>query len=84
MRLYYINIVPFKSCCLHLSPQVDEGFEILLGPEVTYGPAGIDLCFPVVLTITHCAQASLEDWSIKLKRKTQENKWEVRLPARQC
>nr|XP_023673762.1 netrin receptor UNC5D-like [Paramormyrops kingsleyae] len=58
------------------SPQVDEGFEILLGPEVTYGPAGIDLCCPVVLTITHCAQASLEDWSIRLKRKTQENKWE--------
>uniref|UniRef100_A0A3B3RK08 Netrin receptor UNC5 n=1 Tax=Paramormyrops kingsleyae TaxID=1676925 RepID=A0A3B3RK08_9TELE len=65
----------YSSVCQG-DPQVDEGFEILLGPEVTYGPAGIDLCCPVVLTITHCAQASLEDWSIRLKRKTQENKWE--------
>ncbi|XP_072570589.1 unc-5 netrin receptor Da [Paramormyrops kingsleyae] len=71
-RVWEMYVAVSEEC----SPQVDEGFEILLGPEVTYGPAGIDLCCPVVLTITHCAQASLEDWSIRLKRKTQENKWE--------
>ncbi|XP_048874833.1 unc-5 netrin receptor Da isoform X2 [Brienomyrus brachyistius] len=71
-RMWEMYVTVSEEC----SPQVDEGFEILLGPEVTYGPAGFDLCCPVVLTITHCAQASLEDWSIRLKRKTQENKWE--------
>uniref|UniRef100_A0A8C9SE11 Netrin receptor UNC5 n=1 Tax=Scleropages formosus TaxID=113540 RepID=A0A8C9SE11_SCLFO len=58
------------------SAPVDGGFEILLGPEVTYGPPGLDLCYPVALTIAHCAKISLEDWSIRLKRKTQDNKWE--------
>ncbi|XP_030623835.1 unc-5 netrin receptor Da [Chanos chanos] len=54
----------------------DEGNEILLSPEVTYGPPGLDLSCPVAMTIAHCADVSTEDWSIRLKRQMQENMWE--------
>lgn len=54
-----------------------EGCEILLGPEVTYGPPGLDLFCPVAMTIAHCAEVDAENWSIQLKRKTQDSKWEV-------
>jgi len=57
----------------------DEGQEILLSPEVTYGPPGLTLSCPVALTLAHCADVSSEDWNIKLKRQTQDNNWEVRL-----
>uniref|UniRef100_A0A673FGA3 Netrin receptor UNC5 n=1 Tax=Sinocyclocheilus rhinocerous TaxID=307959 RepID=A0A673FGA3_9TELE len=54
----------------------DEGQEILLSPEVTYGPPGLTLSCPVALTVAHCADVSSEDWNIKLKRQTQDNSWE--------
>jgi len=57
----------------------DESQEILLSPEVTYGPPGLTLSCPVALTLAHCADVSSEDWNIKLKRQTQDNNWEVRL-----
>uniref|UniRef100_A0A8C2D1W1 Netrin receptor UNC5 n=1 Tax=Cyprinus carpio TaxID=7962 RepID=A0A8C2D1W1_CYPCA len=50
--------------------------EILLSPEVTYGPPGLTLSCPVALTVAHCADVSSEDWNIKLKRQTQDNSWE--------
>uniref|UniRef100_A0A8C1MQ13 Netrin receptor UNC5 n=1 Tax=Cyprinus carpio TaxID=7962 RepID=A0A8C1MQ13_CYPCA len=50
--------------------------EILLSPEVTYGPPGLTLSCPVALTIAHCADVSSEDWNIKLKRQAQDNSWE--------
>ncbi|XP_063752510.1 netrin receptor UNC5D isoform X2 [Eleginops maclovinus] len=53
-----------------------EGCEILLGPEVTYGPPGLDFSCPVAMTIAHCAEPDPENWSITLKRKTQDSKWE--------
>ncbi|XP_033994204.1 LOW QUALITY PROTEIN: netrin receptor UNC5D-like, partial [Trematomus bernacchii] len=53
-----------------------EGCEILLGPEVTYGPPGLDLSVPLALTIAHCAEPDPENWSVSLKRKTQDSKWE--------
>uniref|UniRef100_A0A7N8XTS3 Netrin receptor UNC5 n=1 Tax=Mastacembelus armatus TaxID=205130 RepID=A0A7N8XTS3_9TELE len=56
-----------------------EGCEILLSPEVTYGPPGLDLFCPVAMTIAHCAEVDGENWNIQLKRKTQDSKWEVRL-----
>ncbi|KAI1904686.1 hypothetical protein AGOR_G00008260 [Albula goreensis] len=58
------------------SAQTDESCEILLSPEVTYGPPGLDLSCPVAMTIAHCAEVSTENWSIRLKRLTQEKKWE--------
>uniref|UniRef100_A0A673WCX6 Netrin receptor UNC5 n=1 Tax=Salmo trutta TaxID=8032 RepID=A0A673WCX6_SALTR len=58
------------------SVQTEEGFEILLGPEVTYGPPSIDLSRPVAMTIAHCAEVDADNWNVQLKRKTQDNKWE--------
>uniref|UniRef100_A0AAR2KYR3 Netrin receptor UNC5 n=1 Tax=Pygocentrus nattereri TaxID=42514 RepID=A0AAR2KYR3_PYGNA len=52
-----------------------ESQEVLLGPEVSYGPPGLDLSCPVALTIAHCADVSSDDWSIKLRRQTQDS-WE--------
>uniref|UniRef100_A0A671QBW0 Netrin receptor UNC5 n=1 Tax=Sinocyclocheilus anshuiensis TaxID=1608454 RepID=A0A671QBW0_9TELE len=58
------------------SAQSEERCEILLGPEVTYGPPGLNLSYPVAMTIAHCAEVSAENWNIKLKRQTKDNKWE--------
>uniref|UniRef100_A0A672JX33 Netrin receptor UNC5 n=1 Tax=Sinocyclocheilus grahami TaxID=75366 RepID=A0A672JX33_SINGR len=58
------------------SAQSEERCEILLGPEVTYGPPGLNLSCPVAMTIAHCAEVSAENWNIKLKRQTKDNKWE--------
>ncbi|XP_044052262.1 netrin receptor UNC5D isoform X6 [Siniperca chuatsi] len=58
------------------SVQTLEGCEILLGPEVMYGPPGLDLFCPVAMTIAHCAEVDAENWNIQLKRKTQDSKWE--------
>uniref|UniRef100_A0A3B5M773 Netrin receptor UNC5 n=1 Tax=Xiphophorus couchianus TaxID=32473 RepID=A0A3B5M773_9TELE len=58
------------------SAQTLEGCEILLGPEVTYGPSGLDLFCPVAMTVAHCAEVDAENWNIQLKRKTQDGKWE--------
>uniref|UniRef100_A0A671QVC0 Netrin receptor UNC5 n=1 Tax=Sinocyclocheilus anshuiensis TaxID=1608454 RepID=A0A671QVC0_9TELE len=65
-------------CSLNVSYFVflSKGQEILLSPEVTYGPPGLTLSCPVALTIAHCADVSSEDWNIKLKRQTQDNSWE--------
>uniref|UniRef100_A0A671QVI8 Netrin receptor UNC5 n=1 Tax=Sinocyclocheilus anshuiensis TaxID=1608454 RepID=A0A671QVI8_9TELE len=60
----------------HFIALSDKGQEILLSPEVTYGPPGLTLSCPVALTIAHCADVSSEDWNIKLKRQTQDNSWE--------
>uniref|UniRef100_A0A672LIM2 Netrin receptor UNC5 n=1 Tax=Sinocyclocheilus grahami TaxID=75366 RepID=A0A672LIM2_SINGR len=58
------------------SAQSEERCEILLGPEITYGPPGLNLSYPVAMTIAHCAEVSTENWNIKLKRQTKDNKWE--------
>ncbi|KAM7018825.1 netrin receptor UNC5D isoform 1-T1 [Tautogolabrus adspersus] len=58
------------------SVQTDEDCEILLGPEVTYGPPDLDLFCPVAITIAHCAEVDDENWNIQLKRQTQDSKWE--------
>ncbi|XP_065106374.1 netrin receptor UNC5D isoform X3 [Paramisgurnus dabryanus] len=58
------------------SAQSEEKCEILLGPEITYGPPGLNLSYPVAMTIAHCAEVSTENWNIKLKRQTKDNKWE--------
>uniref|UniRef100_A0A8C2CYC1 Netrin receptor UNC5 n=1 Tax=Cyprinus carpio TaxID=7962 RepID=A0A8C2CYC1_CYPCA len=75
-------VVPNAGVCLmHAVERLknalsDEGQEILLSPEVTYGPPGLTLSCPVALTVAHCADVSSEDWNIKLKRQTQDNSWE--------
>ncbi|XP_051518320.1 netrin receptor UNC5D [Myxocyprinus asiaticus] len=56
--------------------QSEERCEILLGPEITYGPQGLSLSYPVAMTIAHCAEVSAENWNIKLKRQTKDDKWE--------
>ncbi|TRY54455.1 hypothetical protein DNTS_023720 [Danionella cerebrum] len=58
------------------SAQSEEQCEILLGPEITYGPPGLKLLYPVAMTIAHCAEVSSENWNIKLKRQSKDNKWE--------
>uniref|UniRef100_A0A672GC06 Netrin receptor UNC5 n=1 Tax=Salarias fasciatus TaxID=181472 RepID=A0A672GC06_SALFA len=58
------------------SVQTFDGCEVLLGPEVTYGPPGLDLLCPVAMTIAHCAEVDAENWNIQLKRKTPDSKWE--------
>uniref|UniRef100_A0A3Q0RNQ5 Netrin receptor UNC5 n=1 Tax=Amphilophus citrinellus TaxID=61819 RepID=A0A3Q0RNQ5_AMPCI len=58
------------------SVQTLDSCEILLGPEVTYGPPGLDLFCPVAMTIAHCAEVDAENWNIQLKRRTQDSKWE--------
>uniref|UniRef100_A0A8C5HU51 Netrin receptor UNC5 n=1 Tax=Gouania willdenowi TaxID=441366 RepID=A0A8C5HU51_GOUWI len=64
-----------KPFCV-FSVQTLEGCEILLGPEVMYGPPGLDLLCPVALTIAHCAEVDAENWNIQLKRKNSDSKWE--------
>ncbi|KAM4748130.1 netrin receptor UNC5D isoform 2-T2 [Rhinophrynus dorsalis] len=54
-----------------------EGAEVLLGPEVTCGPLDMTLSTPVALTIPHCAEVSCEHWNIRLKRRSQQGKWEA-------
>uniref|UniRef100_A0A8C9SIC8 Netrin receptor UNC5 n=1 Tax=Scleropages formosus TaxID=113540 RepID=A0A8C9SIC8_SCLFO len=58
------------------SAHTDEGCEVLLGPEVTYGPPGLSLSCPIAMTIAHCAEVTGENWNIRLKRQTEDNKWE--------
>uniref|UniRef100_A0AAV2MPC4 ZU5 domain-containing protein n=1 Tax=Knipowitschia caucasica TaxID=637954 RepID=A0AAV2MPC4_KNICA len=66
-----------ESLCLVSSLQTLEGCEVLLGPEVTYGPPGLDLLSPVALTMAHCAEMdSTDHWNIQLKRRTPDSKWE--------
>ncbi|CDQ62999.1 unnamed protein product [Oncorhynchus mykiss] len=65
--------------CVFCSTLSEESQEVLLSPEVTYGPPGLDLSCPVAMTIAHCAEFATDNWNIRLKRQTQDNKWEVRL-----
>ncbi|KAK3539168.1 hypothetical protein QTP86_027605 [Hemibagrus guttatus] len=53
-----------------------ERCEILLGPEVTYGPPGLSLTSPVAMTIAHCAEVIDENWNVRLKKKTKDDEWE--------
>lgn len=50
--------------------------EVLLSPEVSFGPPGVILSCPVAMTISHCAAVS-GDWSVRLKRQTHGDTWEV-------
>ncbi|TDH02271.1 hypothetical protein EPR50_G00171390 [Perca flavescens] len=54
----------------------DDGPEIFLSPTVTYGPPGLDLSCPIAMTIAHCAEVVADNWTIRLKRQMQDNKWE--------
>ncbi|KAI5618502.1 netrin receptor UNC5D, partial [Silurus asotus] len=58
-----------------------EKCEILLGPEVTYGPPGLSLTSPVAMTIAHCAEVAGENWSVRLKKKTKDDEWEEVMSA---
>lgn len=81
----YFLVSPNKICIYSLcvfSVQTLDSCEILLGPEVTYGPPGLDLFCPVAMTIAHCAEVDAENWNIQLKRRTQDSKWEVRAAGR--
>ena len=60
------------------SVQTPDGCEVLLGPEVTFGPPGLELLSPVALSIAHCAQVDAGAWRLRLRRRTQDSKWEVR------
>lgn len=78
------TFLSFWFFILSTSAQSEERCEILLGPEITYGPPGLNLSYPVAMTIAHCAEVSAENWNIKLKRQTKD-KWEVGTKTwRQC
>ncbi|XP_060237553.1 netrin receptor UNC5D isoform X3 [Meriones unguiculatus] len=53
-----------------------DGSEVLLSPEVTCGPPDMLVTTPFALTIPHCADVSSEHWTIHLKKRTQQGKWE--------
>ncbi|XP_049721113.1 netrin receptor UNC5D isoform X5 [Elephas maximus indicus] len=53
-----------------------DGSEVLLSPEVTCGPPDMIVTTPFALTIPHCADVSSEHWTIHLKKRTQQGKWE--------
>uniref|UniRef100_A0A3Q0R4U2 Netrin receptor UNC5 n=1 Tax=Amphilophus citrinellus TaxID=61819 RepID=A0A3Q0R4U2_AMPCI len=54
----------------------EDGPEIFLSPAVAYGPPGLDLSYPIAMTIAHCAEVAADNWTIRLKRHIQDNKWE--------
>uniref|UniRef100_A0A3P8W4L6 Netrin receptor UNC5 n=1 Tax=Cynoglossus semilaevis TaxID=244447 RepID=A0A3P8W4L6_CYNSE len=54
----------------------DDGPEIFLSPAVKYGPPGLDLSCPIALTIAHCGEVTAGNWTVRLKRQMQDNKWE--------
>uniref|UniRef100_A0A8D2QMK1 Netrin receptor UNC5 n=1 Tax=Zosterops lateralis melanops TaxID=1220523 RepID=A0A8D2QMK1_ZOSLA len=65
------------STLVFAAPSLEpEGPEVLLGPEVSCGPPELAASTPCALTIPHCAHADPQHWSIHLKRRTQQGKWE--------
>lgn len=54
-----------------------EGGQTVLSPVVSCGPSGMLLSRPVILTLPHCAQLELPDWSLTLKTQTNQGAWEV-------
>ncbi|XP_069474073.1 netrin receptor UNC5D isoform X4 [Ambystoma mexicanum] len=58
-----------------------DGTEVLLGPEVTCGPLDVLLNSPTALTIPHCAEVNSEHWNIRLKKQSQQGKWEEVMSA---
>lgn len=72
----YVDIL---TCAFSMCSAVsEEESEIFLSPAVTYGPPGLDLSCPIAMTIAHCAEVAADNWSVRLKRQAQDNKWEVR------
>ncbi|CAL8406136.1 unnamed protein product [Arctogadus glacialis] len=72
--------VVVEECVVEWDTAPEEEDEVLLSPEVTYGPPGLDLSCPVALTVAHCADLSGPadaTWAVRLRRRTPENKWEV-------
>ncbi|XP_066549211.1 netrin receptor UNC5B [Amia ocellicauda] len=53
-----------------------QGTQTVLSPVVTCGPTGMMLCRPVVLTLPHCAELELSDWTLQLKTQRQQGSWE--------
>lgn len=66
------------ACSSLRSTLFDDGPEIFLSPAVKYGPPGLDLSCPIALTIAHCGEVTAGNWTVRLKRQMQDNKWEVR------
>lgn len=77
----FVTTFSFVLLCLILSllqSLQSDGSEVLLSPEVTCGPPDMLVTTPFALTIPHCADVSSEHWTIHLKKRTQQGKWEVR------
>ncbi|XP_069069907.1 netrin receptor UNC5D isoform X2 [Pleurodeles waltl] len=78
-----LGAVPEESSCeMYMSinqaePSLQtDGEEVALSPEVTCGPTDVLLNSPTALTIPHCAEVSAEHWNIRLKKRSQQGKWE--------
>ncbi|CAL8406193.1 unnamed protein product [Arctogadus glacialis] len=75
--LSYLNFT--SSYLVKWGTAPEEEDEVLLSPEATYAPPGLDLSCPVALTVAHCADLSGPadaTWAVRLRRRTPENKWE--------
>uniref|UniRef100_A0AAQ6A1W5 Netrin receptor UNC5 n=1 Tax=Amphiprion ocellaris TaxID=80972 RepID=A0AAQ6A1W5_AMPOC len=71
------SVVTVRTIHLALNLAVSEdGPEIFLSAAVMYGPPGLDLSCPIAMTIAHCAEVAADNWTIRLKRHIQDNKWE--------
>uniref|UniRef100_A0A7N9ATU7 Netrin receptor UNC5 n=1 Tax=Mastacembelus armatus TaxID=205130 RepID=A0A7N9ATU7_9TELE len=84
IRHYFVrNVCDILKCVLLMhaftslcSTVTQDEPEIFLSPAVTYGPPGLDLSCPIAMTIAHCAEVSADNWTVRLKRQMQDNKWE--------
>ncbi|XP_024918809.1 netrin receptor UNC5A isoform X1 [Cynoglossus semilaevis] len=52
------------------------GCQTLLSPVVSCGPPGVVLSRPVILSMDHCSDASLDNWAVRLKKQNYEGVWE--------
>ncbi|GLD51709.1 netrin receptor UNC5D-like protein, partial [Lates japonicus] len=75
-RRFPLQRIGIDQLWLGFSTLSEDGPEIFLSPAVTYGPPGLDLSCPIAMTIAHCGEVAADNWTIRLKRQTQDNKWE--------
>ncbi|MGH0140362.1 UNVERIFIED_CONTAM: hypothetical protein FKN15_042103 [Acipenser sinensis] len=72
-KIYEVYLTVHKKEDIRLSL---AGCQTLLSPIVSCGPPGVVLTKPVILSMDHCAEASPDSWTMKLKKQSYEGTWE--------